>query len=412
MDILISQKNIKAENVAYFNKFKKDAANVYIKPKTKTQKAKLSALLKTRNFYQAIIITEDISDDVVDSDVIKLASAKVFNDFMIGSYITYDDLNSVSYEKAGTVTFKDQKTRVYIESYANAKFIIPYFITTTILSIMIFLFPVLAFIARKMHYLNKINSDIEVIATGDLNHEIVLKGNDEITHLASEIDFLRKSLVANIEKEHEARHKNRDLITNLSHDIRSPLTALKGYLEILSLHKYQNEQQMQQYLEICNNKIDDISELSNKMFEYLMVYDENKIYELQPLSSDIIFNIIHEHIEFLELKGFEVYWDVQNGDCSLLLNEQLIRRIFSNLFSNLMKYADHQHCITITVDKTKQKLAISIYNAKTKEPVKESNNIGLKSVSKMVELMHGDLYVHDTETGFITVINFPIIQNK
>lgn len=403
MNYFIDRNGIKVDTAAYLKKFRTKAADVYIRPKTYGQKAALKKLLNTRSYYQTIIIT-----DVDNDDIIKATSAKVLNNYIVGSYLTEDDIDFVTYEKSATVKFKDQKAIVYIESYSNAKFLIPYLIIMVLISLFIFLLPILRYVAKKMNYINKINEDIDIIASGNLGHEIVLKGNDEITNLASEIDHLRNSLVSNIEKEQETREKNRELITSLSHDIRSPLTSLKGYMEILRLHKYKSDEQLNKYLNTCNNKIDEINELSNKIFEYFMVYDENKIYELICVDMNYLKAIIIEHIEYLNIKGFDTTFDVQDSNCTIMINEQLIRRIFSNLFSNITKYADKNYKITITIENLKQNLSISFMNIKTTDTVKESNNIGLKSVKKMLGIMNGDLYIHNNQSNFIAIVNLPI----
>ena len=87
---------------------------------------------------------------------------------------------------------------------------------------------------------------------GDLDHPITIRGSDEITTLASCLDSMRVTLRQQQEEEAQAAAKVKNLITEMSHDLRTPLTTLLLYTEILQYHKYETPEQADSYL----NKID------------------------------------------------------------------------------------------------------------------------------------------------------------
>lgn len=93
------------------------------------------------------------------------------------------------------------------------------------------------------------------MSQGDLNHEMTIQSNDDLAILASEMERLRIELNQNIENEAKIKEAHHELITSLSHDLRTPLTTLRGYLDILSLHCYKNEQQLDHYLKGCIEKL-------------------------------------------------------------------------------------------------------------------------------------------------------------
>ena len=76
--------------------------------------------------------------------------------------------------------------------------------------------------------------------------------------------------------ERAAQEANNQLITSMSHDIRTPLTSLIGYLDIISGHKYKNEQELQKYIGSCSDKAVQLKDLSDKLFQYFLVYNNEE----------------------------------------------------------------------------------------------------------------------------------------
>ena len=120
--------------------------------------------------------------------------------------------------------------------------------------------------------------------------------------MANELNHLRISLNENIVREQESRKANQDLITALSHDLRTPLTILTGYLEVLRLGRTPEKQA--DYLDRCLKKASDIKELTDQMFSYALVSEEQETPDMSWLSTDYIFQCIQENCDFISLAGF------------------------------------------------------------------------------------------------------------
>lgn len=106
---------------------------------------------------------------------------------------------------------------------------------------------------RKMREVLALEQEILLMSTGDLTHPVPQYSKDEIGILANELNHLRISLNENIVREQESRKANQDLITALSHDLRTPLTILTGYLEVLKLGRTPEKQE--DYLDRCLKKL-------------------------------------------------------------------------------------------------------------------------------------------------------------
>ena len=153
----------------------------------------------------------------------------------------FGSLMSVSQDILGnqygevTVEFRNGTFDVIYYSYHRSQFIYPYMFFSILLCVFVFLSGVLIFIGRVMKRIFKVKDKITDMAQGDLAHPVPYCGEDEVGMLAKELDSLRNTLDMNIKKEESVRRANRDLITAISHDLRTPLTVLGGYLNILKL---------------------------------------------------------------------------------------------------------------------------------------------------------------------------------
>ena len=114
------------------------------------------------------------------------------------------------------------------------------------------LLDVFCFLRKKVQDIGILKDHILQMSGGDLNHPIASMGNDELGVLARELDQMRSTLYTNIQQEVESRRANQDLITAMSHDLRTPLTILHGYLDILALGR--NPEQQSEYVRRCLQK--------------------------------------------------------------------------------------------------------------------------------------------------------------
>ena len=200
---------------------------------------------------------------------------------------------------------------------------------------------------------------------------------------------------------------NQDLITALSHDLRTPLTILTGYLEALKLKR--NPQAQDIYLDRCLKKAKDIKELTDRMFEYALVSEEQETPNITWLSTDFIRQCLKENCDFIKLAGFTA--DIQLSDDSGVLqsDRSMLKRIFSNLFSNILKYGDKKMPVVTAGQMQETEYIIYITNTiKSENSHIDSNNIGLKNVDKMMRLLESRMYVHQIEEQFEVELRFPL----
>lgn len=337
--------------------------------------------------------------------------ATMLDNLLIG-YTIYDTDAIYDGEEYHTdIELKDGTVEMYVYSYAIAKLVVPYLVFSIILALSVFLIPTYLFIKRKVHYIEDLKNDVTFMSQGDLNHPISINSNDEIGELSNQINNLRLILKDNFATEEANRKANYELVTALSHDLRTPLTSLMGYLDIIRLKKYKNEEQYNLYLNNSIDKVNQINELANKMFEYFLVFSKDQDTELTKLSLGVIYEYMIENIDVLDENGFIVNKNLQPANAFIRGNINLIKRIINNIFSNLLKYAEVSQPINIKMNIDENNLKLEFKNQKkyTTNYI-ESNQIGLKSVQQMLKIHDGSFMVADDENNFNVIITIPLIK--
>ncbi len=296
-----------------------------------------------------------------------------------------------------------------IYSMHQAKIVLPYFLIALIIS-MLFFSPVLIYVWNRMRYVGRLKNEILVMAEGDLEHPVTVKGKDEIGILARNLDEMRLALDDNIRREQEGKKANHDLISSVSHDLRTPMTTLYGYLEIMGQKKCP-EQKREEYIARCIEKVEEIRTLSDKMFEYALVYETHEQTELSEIYLGELLEELEGHQEFLRLKGYCVETEFQVEESAKILgNHMLFRRMFNNLFSNILKYGEKGAPVAVKAALDRGSLQMVFLNERRKRMKEvESNRIGLKSVRKMTELQNGNFFMVEGEDTFAVTMEFPLI---
>lgn len=273
-----------------------------------------------------------------------------------------------------------------------------------LLSVAVFLLILFLFISRKMRYIAALKRELQILKEGNLDCSITVSGNDELAFLAMELDAMRCALKERQQMEEEARRANRDLVTAMSHDLRTPLTALLGYVDILTLHRYQEEQK-EKYLTAVKDKALQIKSMSDQLFEYFIVYGREKDdLELGEVNGEeLIGQIVEESLFDLESEGIRVGRSQGRIDCSLEVDVKLIRRVFDNLFSNLLKYADRSKPVQVYYGQQDGRLKVSFVNAvRTEQAKRESTKLGLRTCEKIMQ-EHAGSFLAAEENGMFRV---------
>lgn len=262
---------------------------------------------------------------------------------------------------------------------------------------------------RIVNYIILLSEEIQAMEGGDLDHPITIRGDDELSTLASCLDSMRVTLCQQQQQEAEASAKVRNLITEMSHDLRTPLTTLLLYTEIVRGGRYQGGKQLHDYLNKIDAKARQIKQLSDNLFEYALV-TRDTVVELDPPAyfSQIFEEPLAEMVDTLQQRGFACALDLGEEDLLLRVKGQYIRRILDNVSSNIIKYADPAQDIEVHFVREGSRVGLAFANGVVENlHPEDSTRVGLTSIETMMEKMNAETRIEQGSGRFCITLLFP-----
>lgn len=263
----------------------------------------------------------------------------------------------------------------------------------------------LPYVYHVVHRITRLSKDMEVLAGGDLSYKIISTGRDELAELGRDIEGMRCSVLEQMARENESVLANSQLITSLSHDLRTPLTKLTGYLEILQYKKYKSEVEHDSYLSKALDKARQMQSLSDEMFRNFQVKRVEHI-EVEHQSSNFvttnqIMEMLTDQCCDLQAEGFQVSAPDSVNFFAVEICKMDLQRIFDNLFSNIRKYADKAHSISVSVNELTDSVEIALKNYTGVQSASDSTGIGLPTVQSLLSRYGGRMEVNQIESKFM-----------
>jgi signal transduction histidine kinase len=243
---------------------------------------------------------------------------------------------------------------------------------------------------------------------------MTIKGNDEISDLVRSIDDMRVAILSKQEKENEMQAASHKLVRSMSHDLRTPLTVLIGLLDIIESKKYKSAEQLEEYTAKCRAKAYQIKEMSDQLFEYFLAYNaEEDELDFEAYDVQVLNEMLEDWIFSITEKGFNVEHTLTDKVCRVRLDVKYFRRVFDNIFSNIIKYADKNEKVIIREVVENGKIVISFSNTINKNIEKvESTNIGLDVCTKIMSCHKGEFEHESDDENFTARIKMRVISLK
>ncbi|MCR5201349.1 MAG: HAMP domain-containing histidine kinase [Saccharofermentans sp.] len=273
--------------------------------------------------------------------------------------------------------------------------------------------------------MKSIRSQVHFISRNDTNKRISFYGKSRsFRKLAKDINEIIDSYDDRHDKILREDKEIKDTLTNMSHDIRTPLTSLKGYFELLD--QTDDPEERRKYTNIIYGRIESLSEILETMFLYTKVSNVNFKISIDPIEcSKIILETLFEYYDDFQEKGFEVDVDVDEG-VRILGNEQSLKRIMQNLIRNSLVHGNGEVKLAVKPQEDKTvKISVENLLAEGQDPDPDkvfdryykgdasrhtgSSGVGLSVVKKLVESMNGDIKAFVGDGKFRIEISFNTI---
>ena len=216
---------------------------------------------------------------------------------------------------------------------------------------------------KSAAYISHISDAIERISDGDLNTQVEVVGDDEFSSMASNLNKMVEDIRRLMDKERESERTKNELITNVAHDLRTPLTSIIGYLELLSGPVVLPPEMQKKYIDIAYSKAKRLEKLIEDLFGFTkMNYGKLAMHVSKVDIVKLLGQLLEESYPNFANKGLS--YELQSNVPAKIITADgnLLARLFDNLINNAIKYGSEGKKIIVKVDATDTVVTVSVTN--------------------------------------------------
>lgn len=284
---------------------------------------------------------------------------------------------------------------------------------------------------RIIGYLGEITMGLREIAKGNLDYEIAAKSADELGTVAETINSMTKQLKKSIEEERLAEKTKNELITGVSHDLRTPLTSILGYLELIENDRYQDEVEFRYYTNVAYEKALRLKKLIDDLFEYTSIHDKGPQLETQKINlNGLLKQLAEEFNPMLTQEGMAYRLIENDAQLTIQADGNQLMRAYENLISNAIRYGKKGKFVDIRLSQEREEAVVEIMNFG--EPIPErdlphifdrfyrteksrssrsgGSGLGLAITKSIVEMNGGKITVQSSRDLTVFKTKFPLSQ--
>lgn len=289
---------------------------------------------------------------------------------------------------------------------------------------------VFVYVNRGVRKLSIIMDGVKKIRAGELNYQIPTDGKDNrINQLAQDINSLSDGLENAVEDMLRSERLKTELISNVSHDIKTPLTSIITYVDLLKREDIQPEK-AKEYVEVLDQKSQRLKVLTDDLFEAAKASSGAMATEITKIDIGALFcQAAGEFSEKFEKSQLELRNSIQDNTCFVLADGRLAWRIVENLFSNATKYAQANSRVYVDAEQKDQMIEIVVKNVSAyelnisatelmerftrgdKSRNTEGSGLGLNIAKSLAELQGGNFFVEIDGDLFKAVLQLPMAQS-
>ena len=282
---------------------------------------------------------------------------------------------------------------------------------------------------RSLDYIRKLYEAMQSISEGNLNTEVEVIGDDEFSSMAASLNQLAQDIRNLMDKERESERTKNELITNVAHDLRPPLTSIIGYLELLSVGNSLPPEMEKKYIDIAYTKAKRLEKLIEELFGFTKL-NCGKI-SMKVGQVDII-KLLSQLLEEFYPSFMEknlVYELRSNVPAKVITADgNLLARLFDNLINNAIKYGADGKRILVDVEADDEIVTVSVTNFGYVIPEKDlpllfnkfyrvehsrsaatgGTGLGLAIAKNIVDMHGGDIHVTSDLNGTVFTVKLKV----
>ena len=273
-------------------------------------------------------------------------------------------------------------------------------------------------VKSQISFLNQ--HETNMLITSDQKSGCVADLTDELNTLIEQTAALRKEIA-------DSESHLKDTIINLSHDIRTPLTSMDGYFQLLL--KSDDPEERQQYAAVISDRLSSLKEMLDELFTYAKLTNKAYEVELSPCAvNEILLSVLFSFYKDIKQRGIEPLVNVPEQDIFIQGNEPALRRIFQNILKNCIEHGNNQ--LSVRLINSSDMVQIYFENDyQMQEPIdankvfdrfykadgarsKTSTGLGLSIAKELVERLNGSITGNVKNDIFTITITFQLLKNN
>lgn len=221
----------------------------------------------------------------------------------------------------------------------------------------------LALIKQRIRYLDEITQTVDTIATGDLTVRIPVKTGDELGKMAETVNDMAARLQASLQEERRLEQSKTDLITNISHDLRTPLTSILGYLELINRLEAADAEKLRHYSRIAYDQCWDLKLRIEDLFEFSKLKNSGIKINLTKVNlGELLEQVVLGFMPALQETGLEYRLAFPKEKLLIKADPILLKRVFDNLINNAIKYGSGGKYVAVEMAREKEQIVIRVIN--------------------------------------------------
>lgn len=284
---------------------------------------------------------------------------------------------------------------------------------------------------RRYHQMQMwhVIGELHYIADGHLEHRINLRVNRDLQRVIDSVNTLVDSTVRSMEEERKIEKSKDELITNVSHDLRTPLTSIIGYLGLIEDNQYQTKGELTKYTHTAYVKAQQMKVLVEDLFEYTKVRQTSTPIAKTTFDMEQMLEQLAASFELeAQKKNMQITVECQPAPLMMEADTEKLGRVFNNLIANALKYGKGGKQIILSAEKVGQEAIIKVSNDGQQIPSDSLNQLfdrfyrveasrsqetggtglGLAITQSIVALHGGYIYADSTPELTSFVIHLPL----
>lgn len=307
------------------------------------------------------------------------------------------------------------------------------FLILIIATICLFIIYFLLFTKRIVRDMSYISDNITHIATGNMTERIEIGRQDELGEIVKQVNEMQEQLYAMMDVERKALQDNKNLITSVAHDLRTPVTSIMGYLELAMDMEHYELPERQKFASIALQKAVRLERLIQDLFSYTKLMNgEITLHQSEIDLVQLVSQMVEEFYPIFQDYDLECSYHSDIHSQIMVLDGEMIARAIQNLLSNAAKYGRDGKQITVEIHKLKKEIQVCVTNFGQIIPeeslssifkrfyrVEESRStdtggtgLGLNIAYEIIQLHGGEIQVSSSIQGTQFTIALPLAEKQ